>query len=76
VKVPSAALTAEGQEVEDVAVFHLAVRAYGFKVAALHHGEALVGCGCHGSGVGGGRYMKRRSRADRSRKDVRGRSRK
>jgi hypothetical protein len=59
VHVPSAALTAKWQEVEDVAVFHLAVRAYGFQVAALHHGEALVGCGRHGCGNDGGDYMER-----------------
>jgi hypothetical protein len=44
VYVPSAALTAEGEEVEDVAVFHLAVRAYGFYVAALHLGVTLAWC--------------------------------
>jgi hypothetical protein len=52
VKVPSAALAAEGEEVEHVAVFHLAVRAHGLYVA-LHHGEAFVWCGRHGCGGGG-----------------------
>jgi hypothetical protein len=66
VHVPSAAFAAEGKEVEHVAVFHLAVRAYGFEVAALHHGEALVGCGRHGCGLEDGRFMNLRERADRS----------
>lgn len=42
--VPSAASTSEWEEVEDVAVFHLAMRAHSFYVAALHLGEALCGC--------------------------------
>jgi hypothetical protein len=40
-KVPFTALTSERQEVEDVAVFHLAMCAYGFYVAALHFCVAL-----------------------------------
>jgi hypothetical protein len=54
--LPSATLTAEWEEVEDMAVFHLAMRAYGFHVA-FHHGEALVWGRCHGFGDGRGGYI-------------------
>lgn len=41
--LPSTALTAEWQEVENMAIFHLAMRANCFDVAALHRGKALDG---------------------------------
>jgi hypothetical protein len=50
--LPSTALTAKWEEVKHMAVLHLAVRAHGFNIAALHDGEALVWCRCHGCGVG------------------------
>ena len=46
--VPATAFTAKWEEVEDVAVFHLAVRPDGFHVAALHLGEAFWS---HGRGA-------------------------